>query len=89
MLDRGEAAEAFEEFQTCAELASWFRNIRLVIAEALIGLGRAEEARAALRELLDLNPAFSVEGVKPFLSSADPASADRVVDALRKAGLPE
>ena len=52
LLDQGDAGGALKEFETCAELASWFRNIRLVIAEALIGLGRAEEALGLIDSFL-------------------------------------
>jgi hypothetical protein len=39
--------------------------------------------------LLRLNPAFSLTGLKAFMSGWDPVLAERSIDALRKAGLSE
>jgi len=49
-------------------------------------LGREEEARAAAAEVLRIEPKFSVEYLKtlPFKNKAD---TERLIDALRKAGL--
>jgi tetratricopeptide (TPR) repeat protein len=66
----------------------WFFSY-LVLAASCAFLGRVEDARAAVRELLQLNPDFSLAGVKLFLAAADRPSADRAIDLLRKAGLPE
>jgi tetratricopeptide (TPR) repeat protein len=86
-------AERYEEAVEWAQRSlqrnpSWFLSY-LVLAASCALLGRVEEARAAVRELLRLNSNFSLAGVKPFLSAAEPASAQRAIDGLRKAGLPE
>jgi TolB-like protein/class 3 adenylate cyclase/Flp pilus assembly protein TadD len=55
-------------------------------------LGRTEQARASVNELLRLNPQFSIEQFKGFqsrLGVRDQAAVEKFVDALRKAGLPE
>jgi adenylate cyclase len=50
-------------------------------------LGREEEARAEAAEILRLNPNFSLEALKQRLLYKDPAQSERVLAALRKAGL--
>jgi adenylate cyclase len=51
-----------------------------------IRLGRGEEARAAVAEILKINPKFSLERYAETLPFIKPV-ADRVVEDLRKAGL--
>jgi adenylate cyclase len=48
-----------------------------------------EEARAEVQELLRLNPRFSFEKLRKFNPYKNPAHLERLVVALRKAGLPE
>ena len=55
-------------------------------------LGRAEEARGSVRELLRLNPQFSIEqfrGIMARSGAKDQAAVEKFIEALRKAGLPE
>jgi TolB-like protein/class 3 adenylate cyclase/Tfp pilus assembly protein PilF len=49
--------------------------------------GRMEEARAAAKEVLRINPMFSVERYEKTMPLKDKAAKDRLIDALRKAGL--
>jgi adenylate cyclase len=51
--------------------------------------GRHEEARQMWRELLKINPDFSVEHLRRVLPFRDPAWIDRFLGGLRNAGLPE
>ncbi|MGO9359460.1 MAG: winged helix-turn-helix domain-containing protein [Xanthobacteraceae bacterium] len=61
------------------------------LATALAFLGRLEEAQAAVRAGLTLNPQFTIarfrtsSGVNPI----DRAVCDRIIEGLRKAGAPE
>ncbi len=48
---------------------------------------REKEARAEAAEVLRINPKFSVDSHAKMLSFKDQSVNDRVVDALRKAGL--
>jgi adenylate cyclase len=57
------------------------------LAAAYSELGREEEARAEVAEVLRLNPHFSLEGVRQRDPYQDPAESERFLDALRKAGL--
>ena len=57
-------------------------------ADQLMKLGRREEARAALKDLLAHAPGMSCAKYRqnPF---GGPEAMGRLVDALREAGLPE
>ena len=57
------------------------------LAEAYIGLGQEEKARAQAEEVLKINPNFTLEKEKPLVSYKDPAHKERHFAALRKAGL--
>ncbi|MGH7274957.1 MAG: tetratricopeptide repeat protein, partial [Nitrospiria bacterium] len=50
-------------------------------------LGREEEARAEVAEILRISPNFSVEVLRQRLPYKDPADLERLLDGLRKAGL--
>jgi adenylate cyclase len=58
------------------------------LAEAYIGLGQDQKARAHAEEILRINPNYSLaDQRKRMYYYRDPAHADRHIDALRKAGL--
>ena len=59
------------------------------MAASLGQMGLIDEAHAAWRELLRLNPAYSVEQRRSVLPYKNPADFERIVEGLRKAGLPE
>jgi tetratricopeptide (TPR) repeat protein len=64
------------------------------LAAALAQLGRVEEARSAVKAGHALNPTFAVSRARAFFTarSDDPtylAETDRILEGLRKAGLPE
>jgi tetratricopeptide (TPR) repeat protein len=59
------------------------------LAASYAQLGRLDEARAAVGALRKLSPGFSLAGLEPLLSGADPAFAERAIDGLRMAGLRE
>jgi tetratricopeptide (TPR) repeat protein len=86
-------AERYEEAvgwsqRSIQRRSDWFLPY-LVLASSYTGLGRTEEARDSIDELLRLNPDFSLVGVKLFLSNAEPFIAERSLESLRQAGLPE
>jgi len=62
---------------------------RVLLAACYGHLGQAEAARAEWREALKVNPAYSLEHRRGILPYKDPQDFERVVDGLRKAGLPE
>jgi Tfp pilus assembly protein PilF len=59
----------------------------MVLASSCQLAGREEEAREAAKELLKINPAFSLERLAQTTPHKDRAVADRFIEALRKAGL--
>jgi len=72
-------------------LARWpnhtFGHIQL--AGFYTALGREEDARAAAQEVLRIDPKFSAQRYVRMLPYKDPAINGRVLERLRKAGLPE
>jgi adenylate cyclase len=56
---------------------------------SLVSLGQIEEANALAAEQLKLDPSFSLENWQKSRFYKDPADLDRLLNALRKAGLPE
>jgi adenylate cyclase len=62
--------------------------IAYVVLASSYGLaGRDEEARAAVKEILRINPKFSVDRLERVSPHKDRSVAKRFCDALRKAGL--
>jgi len=57
------------------------------LAATYIMMGREEEARAEAAEVLRINPKFSVDSYVKILPYKDQSETDKVVNALRKAGL--
>jgi adenylate cyclase len=58
------------------------------LAEAYIGLGHDQKARAHTEEVLKINPNFSLADVrKRMYFYKDPSHLERYIDALRRAGL--
>ncbi|MGH6629776.1 MAG: tetratricopeptide repeat protein, partial [Burkholderiales bacterium] len=49
--------------------------------------GRHEEARQLWRELMEINPGYSLEHTRRVMPYKSPAALDRFVAGLRKAGL--
>ena len=59
------------------------------LASTLGELGRAEDAKKSVSEILRLDPEFSIKTYMEGVSYKDPAESVRFEDGLRKAGLPE
>jgi TolB-like protein/class 3 adenylate cyclase/Tfp pilus assembly protein PilF len=79
-----EAVEAYKRVLT--RNPNWLLthvNLALLYSE----LGREQEARAEVAEVLRLSPNFSLEGVRRTWPYKDPAVTERMLAALRKAGL--
>lgn len=58
------------------------------LAEAYIGLGQEDKARAHAEEVLKINPNYSLADQRKRIHFyKDPAHLERLIDALRKAGL--
>jgi adenylate cyclase len=62
---------------------------RMLLAACYGQMGLVEEAREAWRELMRVNPAYSLEQRREVLPYKNPEDFERIVAGLRKAGLPE
>ena len=59
------------------------------IAELEAEVGREEDAKKIVSEILSIDPDFSIKTYMAGLSYRDPAESARFEEGLRKAGLPE
>jgi adenylate cyclase len=62
---------------------------RVLLAACFGQMGLLQEAREAWREALRINPAYSLEHRRKVLPYKNPEDFEKVIDGLRKAGLPE
>jgi adenylate cyclase len=62
---------------------------RVLLAACYGHLGRMEEAKALWREVMHINPNYSLEHRRRVLPYKNPADFEHIVEGLRKAGLPE
>jgi len=62
---------------------------QFILAATCMMAGREEEARAAAKEALKINPKFSVERYMKTQPLKDPAARERFAQALRKVGMPD
>jgi tetratricopeptide (TPR) repeat protein len=77
-----------ESFKHATKIAQKVLEIddKLSDAYALLSM---EEARAYCAKALELDPNYSVEGARKYLLYKDSEYTERILDALRKAGIPE
>jgi TolB-like protein/Tfp pilus assembly protein PilF len=86
--------EAVAWYRRSIEANPNFSVVRFLLAGALAQLGRLDEAQAAARAGLALDPNFTIRGYRAVLTglSAHPtavAQSERLCDGMRKAGVPE
>jgi adenylate cyclase len=62
---------------------------RAVLAACYGQMGLVDEAQQAWRELMRVNPGYSLGKNQVETPYKNPADFDRIVEGLRKAGLPE
>ena len=87
-IDPSTLADLIIKATALQEMSNYGSSHRVVIC-ALIGLGRLDEARTAARRLLDAFPTYTLTLQKEINPWRDQAFAERYVDALRIAGIPE
>jgi adenylate cyclase len=85
--DTGRFEEAVSAYKKAIQLAPDNITAHIHLTTTYIWMGREKEARAEAAEVLRINPKFSVDSHAMMLSFKDQSVNDRVVDALRKAGL--
>jgi tetratricopeptide (TPR) repeat protein len=62
---------------------------RVLLAASYGQMGQIAEAQEVWREALRVNPTYSVEQRRRVLPYKNPDDFERIVEGLRKAGLPE
>jgi len=85
--DLGRYEEAMGEFRKALNCAPDSQFSHMGLAATYSELGRKEDARAAAAEVLNINPKFSLEQWAKTHMYKNQADLDRIVEALRKAGL--
>jgi adenylate cyclase len=82
-------AEAVDAAQRSLQHNPDDHNAHVLLALSYAHLGRIDEARSAVREVLRLQPGFSLAGFRQTLAAANDDFVERLVAGLRKAGLEE
>jgi len=83
----GRFEEAVSAFKKAIQIGPDNMLAHLALAPTYIWMGREKEARAEAAEVLRINPKFSVDYYAKALPFKDQSVNDRIVAALRKAGL--
>src|SRR5215204_2409632 len=85
-------ARRFEEAEKAARrgIAQMTRNTasRRLLAASLAHLGRVEEAREVVKELLILQPNYTLSFTRRFPRYRPPWMPELLIEGLRKAGIP-
>ena len=84
---KGQYEEALSEYKKGLHRSPDAIGVHIPLAVIYILLNRQEEARAAAKKILDINPNFSVERVSKATPYKNEADLKLLVDALREAGL--
>ena len=85
--DTGRFAEAVSAYKKAIQLEANNIMAHVGLAATYSMMGLEKEARAEAAEVLRINPKFSVEYLAKILAYKDQSQNDKIVDALRKAGL--
>ena len=83
----GQYQEAITQYKKALRIAPNNIIAHLALSATYSSLGRYEEARAEAEEVLKINPKFSLESYAKMLPFKNQAETDRLIEALRKAGL--
>jgi len=83
----GRYEEAIAAYKKALTHNSNYSPAHQFLAAIYSELGREEEARAEVAEILRISPNFSLEVLRQRLPYKDPADLERFLDGLRKAGL--
>ncbi len=81
--------EALAAAREAVKADTEFLEGHLVMADALVGLGRVKEARAKAKEILKAHPRFSLAAFAKTQPFKNPAHLERYLGNLRKASLPD
>lgn len=87
---RGRYEEAIDAYRRNSEQGGPIGAPQLTYhAASLVAAGHVEEAKVLASKLLEVLPGFSLAQYRLFYMFKNPDDTERVVGALRKAGLPE
>jgi adenylate cyclase len=86
-MQKGQYEEALTEYKKALHCSPDSLINHRSLAAIYVLLDRQEEARAAAKKVLEIDPNFSVERVSKAWPYKNPADLKLFVDALRKAGL--
>jgi tetratricopeptide (TPR) repeat protein len=85
----GQYEEAIAALKRCITRNPDILSPHRVLAVIYSELGRKEEAQAEVAEILRISPHASIEDQRERMPFKDPAVLERILEGLRKAGLPE
>jgi len=85
----GRNEEAIEQFQAVAARIPSYRPGLVLMAAAAAEIGRSDQMRTAVAELLRIQPDFRIAAWLDFIRLTNREYADRLAAGLRKAGLPD
>ena len=89
LVHQGRSQEALEVFNEIVRRQPTYISAHLHLAGLHSSLGKMTSARAAVAEVLRLNPHYSVEAAASFYLAADQSRKQTFLDNLRSAGLPD
>ncbi len=85
----GQTDSAIGAFKAASKRNADWLSIHVGLASTLGELGREEDAKKSVSEILRIDPDFSIKKYMAGLSYRDPAVTARFEDGLRKVGVPE
>jgi adenylate cyclase len=83
----GRFEEAISVYKKAIQRVPDFIRAHIGLGATYSLMGREEEARAEAEEILRINPKFSLDLFRKASPYKDPLEIDKVVNAMRKAGL--
>jgi len=81
--------EAITEFKRAIQANPHYLNSHVSLACTYSLMGRGNDAEAAASEVLRIDPEFSIQGYAKTLPYKEKTDLNCVIEALRKAGLPD
>ncbi len=81
--------EALTRFNRAIERAPKITPAYMYLACAYVELDRVDDARGTIKTLLDIAPQFTVKEIARIFPYRIDEDRNRILDSLRKAGLPE
>ena len=85
----GRLEEALASYKKAIERSPNYFWSHAMLAVVYSQMDRDKEARAAAAEVMRINPKFSLEWVARVSIIRDPSRLDELINAMRKAGLPD